>query len=39
MVKIEWTGPVACMGQLRGVYTVVVGRPEGRRLFGRPGRR
>jgi hypothetical protein len=28
-----------CMGEGRGVYRVLVGQPEGRRLLGRPRRR
>jgi hypothetical protein len=27
------------MGEVRGVYNILVGRPEGRRLLGRPRRR
>jgi hypothetical protein len=27
------------MGEGRGVYSVLVGRPEGKRLLGRPKRR
>jgi len=34
-----WAGHVACMGEERGVYRVLVGKPEGRRPLGRPGRR
>jgi hypothetical protein len=30
---------VARMGEGRGVYRVLVGRPEGKRPLGRPGRR
>ena len=29
---------VACMGEERGVYRVLVGKPEGRRPLGRPRR-
>jgi len=41
---IKWrrkrrAGHVACMGEERGVYRVVVGKPEGRRPLGRPRRR
>ena len=32
-----WTGHVACMGERRGVYRVLVGKPEGKRPMGRPG--
>jgi hypothetical protein len=28
-------GHVACLGGRRGAYTVLVGRPEGKRPFGR----
>jgi hypothetical protein len=30
---------VACMGEERKVYTVLVGKPEGNRPLGRPRRR
>jgi hypothetical protein len=30
---------VAGMGESRGAYRVLVGKPEGRRSFGRPGHR
>ena len=32
----RWAGHVACMGEERGVYRVLVGKPEGRRPQGRP---
>jgi hypothetical protein len=32
-------GHVARMGERRGVYRVLVGKPEGKSLLGRPGRR
>jgi len=28
--RMRWTGYVACMGVERGVYRVLVGKPEGR---------
>jgi len=37
--RIRWAGHVACMGEERGVYRVLVGKPEGKRLLGRPRRR
>ena len=37
--RVGWAGHVARMGQDRGVYRVLVGKPEGRRPLGRPGRR
>ena len=33
------TTHVACMGERRGVYRVLVGKPEGKRPLGRPRRR
>jgi hypothetical protein len=36
---MRWEGHVARMGEGRDVYRVLVGRPEGKRLLGRPGRR
>jgi hypothetical protein len=29
--RMRWAGHVACMGEGRGVYKVLVGRPEGKR--------
>jgi hypothetical protein len=37
--RMRWAGHVACMGEGRGVYRVLVGRPEGKRPVGRPRRR
>ena len=37
--RIRWAGHVARMGQERGVYRVLVWKPEGRRPLGRPRRR
>jgi hypothetical protein len=37
--KIRWAGHVARMGEVRGAYNILVGRPEGRRQLGRPRRR
>ena len=34
-----WVGHVARMGEERGVYRVLVGKPEGKRPMGRPRRR
>ena len=36
---MRWEGNVARMGEGRGVYRVLVGKPEGRRPLGRPRRR
>jgi hypothetical protein len=34
--RIRWTGHVARMGEGRGVYRRLVGKPEGKRPLGRP---
>jgi len=36
---MRWAGHVARMGEERGVYRVLVRRPEGRRPLGRPRHR
>jgi hypothetical protein len=36
--RMRWTGLVSHMGDRRGEYTVLVGRPEGNRLLRRPRR-
>ena len=36
---MRWAGHVARMGEERGVYRFLVGKPEGRRPLGRPRRR
>jgi hypothetical protein len=37
--RMRWAGHVACMGDGRGAYRVLVGRPEGKRPLGRTRRR
>jgi len=37
--RMRWAGHVACMGEEREMYRVLVGKPEGRRPLGRPRRR
>jgi hypothetical protein len=37
--RMRWVGHVASMGEGRGVYRVLVGRPEGKRPLGRPRHR
>jgi hypothetical protein len=34
--RMRWAGHMARMGEGRGVYWVLVGRPEGKRPLGRP---
>jgi hypothetical protein len=36
--RVRWAVHVACMGEGRGIYRVLVGRPEGKRPLGRPRR-
>ena len=37
--RMRWAGHVARMGEERGVYRFLVGKPEGRRPLGRPRHR
>jgi hypothetical protein len=37
--EMRWAGHVARMGEVRGAYNILVGRPEGRRPLERPRRR
>jgi hypothetical protein len=37
--SMRWAGYVARMGEGRGIYRILVGRPEGKRPLGRPRRR
>jgi len=37
--RIKWAGHVARMGERRGVFRVLVEKPEGKRPLGRPRRR
>ena len=37
--RMRWDGHVARMGEERGAYSVLVGKPEGKRPLGRPRRR
>jgi hypothetical protein len=37
--RMRWVGHVARMGEKRGAYRILVGRPKGRRPLGRPRRR
>jgi hypothetical protein len=36
---MRWAGHVARMGEERKVYKVLVGKPKGKRLLGRPSLR
>jgi hypothetical protein len=38
-IRIVWVGNVTCLGDRRGVYRVLVGKPEGKRPLGRPQHR
>ena len=37
--RMRWAGHVTHMGEERGVYRVLVGKPEGKRPLGRPRHR
>jgi len=37
--RMRWAGHVACMGERKDVYWVLVGKPEGNRTLWRPRRR
>ena len=37
--RMRWTVHTACMGEMRSVYRVLVGKPEGRIPLGRTTRR
>jgi hypothetical protein len=34
--RMRWAGHVACMGEVRGAYNILVGRPEEKRPIGSP---
>jgi hypothetical protein len=36
---MRWAGHVVSIGERRGVYRVLVGKPDGKRQLGRPRRR
>jgi hypothetical protein len=37
--RMRWVGNLARMGEVRGAYNILVGKPEGRKPLGRPRRR
>ena len=37
--RMKWAGHVARLGEVRGVYRVLVGKPGGKRPMGRPRHR
>jgi hypothetical protein len=37
--RMMWARHVARMGEMRNAYRILVGKPEGKRPLGRPGRR
>jgi hypothetical protein len=37
--RMRWAGHVACMGEKRNVFRVLMEKPEGKRPLGRPRRR
>ena len=36
---MRWAGQLSSIGERRGLYRVLVGKPEGKRPLGRPRRR
>jgi hypothetical protein len=38
-IRMRWAGHVARMGEDRGVYRLLVGKPKGKMLLGRTSRR
>jgi hypothetical protein len=38
-MQMRWAGHVACMGEERNVFKVLVGKSEGKRPLGRPRHR
>jgi len=34
--RMRWAGHVARMGEMRNAYSILVGKPEGKRPFVRP---
>jgi hypothetical protein len=38
-IRMRWARRVACMGDRRGIYRVLVGKPEGKKPPGRPRHR
>jgi hypothetical protein len=37
--RMRWAGHVACMGEKRNAYSLLVGKPEGKRPVGKPSSR
>jgi hypothetical protein len=37
--RVRWTGHVACAGEMRNVYEILIIKPDGKRLCGRPTHR
>jgi hypothetical protein len=33
---MKWAGHVACTGEMRNAYKILVRKPEGKRMLGRP---
>jgi hypothetical protein len=37
--RMRWAGHVTSIGEMRNVYKILIGKPEGKRPLRRPGRR
>jgi hypothetical protein len=33
--RMRWMGHVVCIGEIRNAYSILVGKPEGKRPLGR----
>jgi hypothetical protein len=33
--RMKWVGYIVCMGEIRNVYKILIGKPEGKRPLGR----
>jgi hypothetical protein len=37
--RMRWVSHVACVGEMRNIYKILIGKPEGKKPRGRPRRR
>jgi len=37
--RMRWARHIACVGEMRNAYNILVGKPEGKRPLGRPRHR
>jgi len=36
LMRMRWMSYVACIGEMRNAYKILVGKPEGKKPLGRP---